>query len=253
MSKERPQSFGPGFSLGSPYGDRVDPINPGTRRFHSGQDYPARAGTPIPAAANGTVVYSGFNAKSGNTVIVHNDLGGFSVYAHMQNDAPLAQLDQKLFQGDIVGHVGSTGARAKGNHLHYSVLPEWLLHHIPHSNNGGPLSFELNKQNTKYPAHIDQALPYRQPYLQYLDRIGGNGASNASSGTSGNPQLLGGLPTAGTPPFGPSLERNEKNTGFAAPIDQSLPYAQQYLQYLLLTGTNGASNTSLATTGTPQL
>ena len=67
MNNKRPQSFGPNFPLGSPYGPRVDPMKPGKPQFHSGQDYPARAGIPIPAAANGTVVYSGLNDKSGNT------------------------------------------------------------------------------------------------------------------------------------------------------------------------------------------
>ncbi|WP_081747805.1 M23 family metallopeptidase [Bradyrhizobium sp. URHA0013] len=44
-------------------------------KFHSGQDFAARAGTPIPAAAPGEVVCSGFNDNFGNTVIVRNEAG----------------------------------------------------------------------------------------------------------------------------------------------------------------------------------
>jgi len=67
--------YNPGsqFIPRSPYGDRVDPLNPANQEFHSGQDFAASAGTPIPSAATGTVVYPGYNQNLGNTVIIKND------------------------------------------------------------------------------------------------------------------------------------------------------------------------------------
>lgn len=87
----------------------------------SGQDFAARPGTPIPAAAPGEVVYSGFNDNFGNTVIVRNE-AGYSLYAHMQEGSPMPKPGQRIWPGDIIGNVGSTGARSTGPHLHYSVI-----------------------------------------------------------------------------------------------------------------------------------
>ena len=41
---------GAGFTLRSHYGERTDPINGKEGEFHSGQDFAAKAGTPIPSA-----------------------------------------------------------------------------------------------------------------------------------------------------------------------------------------------------------
>src|SRR5437868_4741327 len=64
-----PYDPGPPFRRSSPYSYRRDPFT-GKTQFHSGQDFSAPEGTPIPAATPGEVVYSGFNDNLGNTVIV---------------------------------------------------------------------------------------------------------------------------------------------------------------------------------------
>jgi murein DD-endopeptidase MepM/ murein hydrolase activator NlpD len=56
---------GPPFEPNSPYGYRTDPYTGVPGKFHAGQDYRAPAGAPIPTAASGVVVYSGFNDKFG--------------------------------------------------------------------------------------------------------------------------------------------------------------------------------------------
>src|ERR1700749_3287900 len=92
---------GPPFTSGSRYGGRTDPKDNTRRQFHSGQDFPAPVGTPIPAAASGVVVYSGFNDKLGNAVIVKNDTGDYSLYGHLQ-DGDKAKLGQRIWPEDTI-------------------------------------------------------------------------------------------------------------------------------------------------------
>src|SRR5258707_12984695 len=70
-------AYNPGsqFRPRSPYGWRIDPLHDNKEEFHAGQDFAAPAGTPIPAAGSGTVVYSGLNKGFGNVVIIKNDAG----------------------------------------------------------------------------------------------------------------------------------------------------------------------------------
>ncbi|MGN1290361.1 MAG: M23 family metallopeptidase [Bradyrhizobium sp.] len=89
-------------------------------KFHAGVDYRAPRGTPIPAQAPGEVVYSGFNDGYGNTVIVKTT-NGYGLYAHMDEPSH-ARMGDRIWPGDIIGHVGSTGTFPTGNHLHYSTI-----------------------------------------------------------------------------------------------------------------------------------
>lgn len=99
----------PRHSLRSGYGWRRDPITGEEGKFHSGQDYAAPSGTPIPAAAPGEIVYSGFNGNFGNTVIVKN-AAGYSLYAHMQDGSPMPRLGQRVWPGDVIGNVRAAEA-----------------------------------------------------------------------------------------------------------------------------------------------
>lgn len=164
-----PYNPGAGFSLGSPYGRRRDPITGAEGQFHSGQDFRAREGTPIPAAMAGVVVYSGFNKNLGNTVVVKNYAGEYSLYAHMKDGVARAQVGQKVWPGDIVGQVGSTGARTTGPHLHYSVIKKEasIAQQAP---DGGPLGVNLNQDTTVDPAKYDVA-PYLDQSLRAEQRM----------------------------------------------------------------------------------
>jgi murein DD-endopeptidase MepM/ murein hydrolase activator NlpD len=148
-------TYNPGrsFTLKSAYGDRADLYKANTREFHAGVDYGAPAGTPIPAATSGVVVYSGRNSGYGNTVIVRNATGDYSLYAHMQ-DGDRATVGQRIWPGDMIGQVGSTGALARGNHLHYSILPASAGKDIESPNlrhDGGPIGIKVNEANTNAP------------------------------------------------------------------------------------------------------
>lgn len=89
------------------------------RHFHEGIDIPAHRGTSILSAGNGKVIYSGRSIKGyGNLTIISHENGYFTVYGHAQKN--LTQVGDKVTQGQVIAHVGSTG-RSTGPHLHFEV------------------------------------------------------------------------------------------------------------------------------------
>ncbi|MDQ3147745.1 MAG: M23 family metallopeptidase [Actinomycetota bacterium] len=86
-------------------------------RLHAGIDIAAPTGTPIYAAAAGTVIFSGVQGGYGNVVII--DHGGFTaVYAHQSSR--IASTGQSVARGQAIGRVGSTG-HSTGPHLHFET------------------------------------------------------------------------------------------------------------------------------------
>jgi murein DD-endopeptidase MepM/ murein hydrolase activator NlpD len=83
-------------------------------------DIGAPAGTPIYAAASGTVSLAnhGWTGGYGNAVFIKHGNGTETRYAHMSKIA--TSTGAKVSQGQVIGYVGSTG-RSTGNHLHYEV------------------------------------------------------------------------------------------------------------------------------------
>lgn len=92
--------------------------NRGTHR-HSGVDFASPRGTPIKAAAAGTVIFAGFNSGGyGNLVVVQHTDGYTTWYAHMSR--ALASVGQRVAAGTRIGLVGSTG-NSTGPHLHFEI------------------------------------------------------------------------------------------------------------------------------------
>lgn len=101
----------------SEFGLRNDPIN-GRQRQHHGVDIAAPVGTPIGAAAAGTVVFAGRRGGYGNTIIVEQADGKQTLYGHA--DQLLAKVGDQIAIGQTIATVGSTG-RSTGPHLHFEV------------------------------------------------------------------------------------------------------------------------------------
>jgi len=87
-------------------------------RMHEGIDIAATIGTPIRAAASGTVIHAGWLGGYGNLVVVDHGDGLATAYAHAS--AILVGVGQQVSQGDTLSLVGSTG-NSTGPHLHFEV------------------------------------------------------------------------------------------------------------------------------------
>jgi murein DD-endopeptidase MepM/ murein hydrolase activator NlpD len=86
--------------------------------MHEGIDIAAELGTPIQAAASGTVIHAGWLGGYGNLVVVDHGDGLATAYAHAS--AILVAVGQQVSQGDTLSLVGSTG-NSSGPHLHFEV------------------------------------------------------------------------------------------------------------------------------------
>jgi murein DD-endopeptidase MepM/ murein hydrolase activator NlpD len=107
----------PGAPVVSGFGMRVQPVT-GVYQLHAGVDIWAAEGTPIHAAAAGTVVSVGVHHGYGNAVIIDHGGGWGTVYAHQSQTA--ASVGQHVNAGDVIGYVGHTGLAA-GPHLHFEI------------------------------------------------------------------------------------------------------------------------------------
>ncbi len=98
--------------------------NPTTRdwRTHDGMDLAAEAGSPVKAAAAGTVytVYS--DETMGMTVVIRHEDGYMTTYSSLSAEVPVAAGD-RVSLGQTVGYVGSSALleSALGDHVHFAV------------------------------------------------------------------------------------------------------------------------------------
>jgi Peptidase family M23 len=88
-------------------------------RPHPGIDISAPMGTPILAAAGGTVIQVGTGTGYGIMVTVDHGYGLVTRYAHISK--PLVQVGQRVRRGDEIALVGNTGI-VTAPHLHYEVI-----------------------------------------------------------------------------------------------------------------------------------
>ncbi|GAA1488244.1 M23 family metallopeptidase [Brachybacterium sacelli] len=138
----------------SPYGMRTHPIT-GERTLHAGTDFSAPDGTPILAAADGTVTVADYSEGSGGIIVIEHTIDGQSVataYMHMWQHGIYVSVGDRVSAGQHIGDVGSSG-NSTGPHLHFEVRPggtnadavdaaAWLNDHdaadLPEAETGDP-------------------------------------------------------------------------------------------------------------------
>jgi len=86
--------------------------------YHSGVDFRAPRGTPVYAAAAGTVVLAEPMLLWGNAVVIDHGWGVLTGYGHLSTSE--VQVGQRVAQGDLIGKVGNTGL-STGAHLHWET------------------------------------------------------------------------------------------------------------------------------------
>ena len=100
-----------------------DPRGGGTRS-HAGVDIMAPRGTPVRAAAAGTVWRAGGSRNGGISVTIIDDAGVRYFYTHLDAIAPDLEARQRVGVDTVIGFVGNTGnAAATAPHLHFEVAP----------------------------------------------------------------------------------------------------------------------------------
>lgn len=104
---------------------RVHPVHGGIRP-HLGVDYGAPTGTPIIAVANGTVVSASRSGGSGNMVRLRHTNGYETYYLHLSGFATGLRQGARVFQGQVIGFVGSTGL-STGPHLDYRMRKDGVF------------------------------------------------------------------------------------------------------------------------------
>jgi len=103
--------------LASGYGLRSDPFS-GASTFHHGLDIASPVGTEIRAVRPGTVIFSGWKAGYGLTVLLSHADGYTSQYSHTSRN--LVRVGEPVSEGQPIALVGQTG-RTTGPHLHFEM------------------------------------------------------------------------------------------------------------------------------------
>lgn len=106
----------------SPFGYRTHPIT-GERKLHTGTDFAAPDGTPILAAADGTVTVAEYSGGYGGLVVIEHSLDGARIataYAHSWENGIHVAVGDRVRAGQHIADVGSSGM-STGPHLHFEV------------------------------------------------------------------------------------------------------------------------------------
>ncbi|MEF9941782.1 MAG: peptidoglycan DD-metalloendopeptidase family protein [Lachnospiraceae bacterium] len=107
----------PGARVSSEFGPRKAPTA-GASTYHNGMDFAAGSGTPIYAAAEGTVITAGYNSARGKYVVINHGGGLQTWYQHAS--ALYVSAGAQVSRGQNIAAVGQTGI-SSGAHLHFEV------------------------------------------------------------------------------------------------------------------------------------
>ena len=111
--------------ISSEFGMRYHPILH-YWRLHAGRDYAANCGTPIRAAAAGTVISAGWTGGYGNRIeIDHGILRGVDLVTAYNHMSRYVVRGGHVRRGQVIGYVGTTG-ESTGCHLHFETYEDGI-------------------------------------------------------------------------------------------------------------------------------
>lgn len=99
------------------FGERIHPITDETI-FHSGIDIVSSDSDIVMAAADGSIIFTGYDASKGLHVEIEHADGSISSYAHASEI--YVEVGDEVKAGEKIMKVGSTGM-STGPHLHFEV------------------------------------------------------------------------------------------------------------------------------------
>lgn len=99
----------------SKFGPRIAPTK-GATSYHTGIDYPVPVGTPVNAAADGTVILAGVKGGYGNAVEVKHSDGSYTLYGHLSSID--VKVGDQVKGGQPIAKSGQTGT-VTGPNLHF--------------------------------------------------------------------------------------------------------------------------------------
>lgn len=109
--------------ISSEFGMRFHPILH-YWRLHAGRDFAAACGTPIHAAADGTIISAGWGGGYGNRIMVdHGVLRGVDLVTTYNHMSRYAVRSGHVSRGQVIGYVGTTGS-STGCHLHFETYED---------------------------------------------------------------------------------------------------------------------------------
>jgi murein DD-endopeptidase MepM/ murein hydrolase activator NlpD len=93
-------------------------FHPITKRWkaHPAIDYAAPRGTPIKSVGDGTIIKISKDRYNGRHIKIRHNSTYQTLYLHMERFAKGMKRGKKVYQGEVIGYVGSTGL-ATGPHL----------------------------------------------------------------------------------------------------------------------------------------
>jgi murein DD-endopeptidase MepM/ murein hydrolase activator NlpD len=93
-------------------------------RLHAGTDFGVGCGTPVRAAAAGTVVRAGRAGGYGNQIVLdHGEVGGVGLATSYNHLSRIYAHGGSVSRGEVIGLSGTTGL-STGCHLHFEVYED---------------------------------------------------------------------------------------------------------------------------------
>jgi murein DD-endopeptidase MepM/ murein hydrolase activator NlpD len=113
----------------------------GASKTHAGIDIPANIGTPVVAAADGTIELM---STSGTMIISHTS-GLKSAYLHLDSFAKGLHVKDAVKQGDIIAYVGNRGI-SESSHLHFEIIDDQIDDSLAYEGANAVLDQTLGKK-----------------------------------------------------------------------------------------------------------